>query len=85
MCFGGRPKPPPLPKAEPVDSVIEQTATTLAIGDDRTMGKPEEEKTGQRVTGGRMARAIAPRRLGTRSLQIPLLVNSTPAGNLNYL
>ena len=85
MCFG-RPKPPPLPEQEPVDSAIEPTATKVAIGDDRTMSKPKvkRKKTGQKVTGGRIARAIAPRRLGTRSLQIPLLVGRTKAGNLNY-
>ena len=84
MCLGRRPSPPPLPEAEPVDSAIEATATKVAIGDNRTMGQPKKKKTGQKVTGGRMARAIAPRRLGTRSLQIPLLANSTNAGNLNY-
>tara|TARA_B100001989_G_C24443499_1_gene415216 strand:+ start:330 stop:590 length:261 start_codon:yes stop_codon:yes gene_type:complete len=85
MCFG-RPKPPPLPDPEPVDSAIEPTARKVAIGDDRTMGQPKakRKKTGQKVTGGRIARAIAPRRLGTRSLQIPLLVGRTKAGNLNY-
>jgi|TARA_A100001391_G_scaffold64429_1_gene40342 hypothetical protein len=85
MCFG-RPKPPPLPDPEPVDSAIEPTARKVAIGDDRTMGQPKVKmkRTGQKVTGGRIARAIAPRRLGTRSLQIPLLVGRTKAGNLNY-
>ena len=86
MCFGRRPTPPPLPDPEPVDSAIEPTAKKVSIGDDRTMSKPKvkRKKTGQKVTGGRIARAIAPRRLGTRSLQIPLLVGSTKAGNLNY-
>ena len=85
MCFG-RPSPPPAPAAEPVDSPIEPTATKVAISDDRTMGQPKvkKKKTGQKVTGGKMARAIAPKRLGTASLQIPLLPNSTNAGNLNY-
>jgi len=83
MCFG-RPSPPKLPKPEPVDSPIEPTATKVAISDDRTMGQPKKKKTGQKVTGGKMARAIAPKRLGTASLQIPLLANSTNAGNLNY-
>ena len=46
--------------------------------------KTKKKKTGQKVTGGKIARAIAPKRLGTRSLQIPLLVNSTNAGTLNY-
>ena len=85
MCFR-RPSPPPLPEPEPVDSPIEPTATKVAISDDRTMGQPKtkKKKTGQKVTGGKMARAIAPKRLGTASLQIPLLANSTNAGNLNY-
>ena len=83
MCFRS-PSPPPLPDPEPVDSAIEPTASKVAISDDRTMGQPKKKKTGQKVTGGKMARAIAPRRLGTRSFQIPLLANSTNAGNLNY-
>jgi hypothetical protein len=75
-----------LPEAEPVDSAIEATATKVAIGDDRTMGQPKtkKKKTGQKVTGGKIARAIAPKRLGTRSLQIPLLTNSSNVSNLNY-
>ena len=85
MCFRS-PSPPPLPAPAPVDSPIEPTATKVAISDDRTMGQPKvkKKKTGQKVTGGKMARAIAPKRLGTASLQIPLLPNSTNAGNLNY-
>ena len=85
MCFG-RPKPPPLPDPEPVDSAIEPTARKVAIGDDRTMGQPKakRKKTGQKVIGGKIARAIAPIRLGTKSLQIPLLAGKTKAGNLNY-
>ena len=98
MCLGRRPSPPPLPKPEPRDSPIEPVASRIAVGDQRrqkspvtgdnrtTMGTPREKrsKTGRKVTGGRIARAIAPRRLGTRSLQIPLLVGSTNTGNLNY-
>ena len=84
MCLGRRPSPPPLPEAEPVDSAIEATATKVAIGDDRTMGQPKKKKTGQKVAGGKIARAIAPKRLGTRSLHIPLLTNSSNVSNLNY-
>ena len=85
MC-GRRPSPPPLPDPEPVDSAIEATATKVAIGDDRTMGQPKnkKKKTGHKVAGGKIARAIAPKRLGTRSLQIPLLTNSSNVSNLNY-
>jgi len=85
MC-SRRPSPPPLPAPQPVDSPIEKTATKVAISDDRSMGttKTKKKKTGRKVTGGKTARAIAPRRLGTASLQIPLLPNSTNAGNLNY-
>ena len=84
MCLGRRsaPTPPPLPAAEPVDSAIEKTAIKVAIGDDRSVNK--KKKTGKKVTGGKIARAIAPKRLGTRSLQIPLLPNTASSGNLNY-
>tara|TARA_B100000886_G_C20303286_1_gene440653 strand:- start:136 stop:429 length:294 start_codon:yes stop_codon:yes gene_type:complete len=97
MCFRS-PSPPPLPAPKPVDSPIEPVASRVAVGDQRkqkspvtgdnrtTMGTPKEKKSksGRKVTGGKIARAIAPRRLGTRSLQIPLLVGSTNTGNLNY-
>ena len=82
MCLGRRPSPPPLPEAEPVDSAIEATATKVAIGDDRSINK--KKKTGKKVTGGKIATAIAPKRLGTRSLQIPLLPNTASSSNLNY-
>ena len=98
MCFGRRPTPPPLPKPEPRDSPIEPVASRIAVGDQRRQKSPvtgdsrtimgtskeKKSKSGRKVTGGRIARAIAPRRLGTRSLQIPLLVGRTKAGNLNY-
>jgi len=75
MCFG-RPKPPPLPEPEPQDSAIEQTASKVVIGDKRT--SPTKRKSKITPTTGR-------RRLGTRSLQIPLLANSgTNMSNLNY-
>ena len=71
----------------PRDSAIEKTASRVVLSDDRTMGTPKEKKRKQsfdKVTGGRQARAIAPKRLGTRSLQIPLLIDSNAFGNLNY-
>ncbi len=75
MCFRP-PKPPPLPEPEPVDSAIEQTASKVVVGDKRT--SPTKKKSRITPTTGR-------RRLGTRSLQIPLLTNSgTNMSNLNY-
>ena len=75
MCFRP-PKPPPLPEPEPVDSAIEQTAETVVIGDQRTQ---EAERRRRRGSGTTL------QRLGTRSLQIPLLTNSgTNISNLNY-
>ena len=85
MCFR-RPSPPPLPEPEPVDSAIEPTATKVVIGGSQTTteAKKKMKKTPNKVTGGKLTKAIAPKRLGTASLQIPLLANSTNAGNLNY-
>ena len=75
MCFR-RPSPPPLPEPEPQDSAIEQTASKVVVGDKRT--SPTKRKSRITPTTGR-------RRLGTRSLQIPLLANSgTNMSNLNY-
>jgi|TARA_R100000278_G_scaffold99792_1_gene76553 hypothetical protein len=74
MCFR-TPTPPPLPEPEPQDSAIEQTAQKVVIGDKRKMTKKKSNITP--VTGGK--------RLGTKSLQIPLLANSgTNMSNLNY-
>jgi hypothetical protein len=76
MCFRS-PTPPPLPEPEPRDSAIEETASKVVVGDKRksTMTKRKSKIT---PTTGR-------RRLGTRSLQIPLLANTgTNMGNLNY-
>ena len=89
MCIGrSRPKTPKLPDREPKDSPIEKTAAKVVIGDDRSVvdayTNTKKKKTGTKVTGGKVARAMAPRRLGTRSLQIPLLANTVSSGNLNY-
>jgi len=73
MCFG-RPKPPPLPEQEPVDSAIEQTATKVVVGDKRK----------SLSTRNRMTPVTGRKRFGTKSLQIPLLSNSANTGNLNY-
>ena len=74
MCFS-RPKPPPLPEPEPVDSAIEETADKVVIGSKRKSSS-RQRKTVSSQTGRR--------RLGTRSLQIPLLANTVSSGNLNY-
>ncbi len=90
MCIGRSrpkaPKAPKVPKQEPMDSPIEKTATKVLISDDRSVVDTytKKKKTGTKVTGGKVARAMAPRRLGTRSLQIPLLANTVSSGNLNY-
>ena len=80
MCLGRRPSPPPLPEAEPVDSPVEQTAQQVVVGEKRKQLKSPTKKKGKitPTTGGK--------RLGTRSLQIPLLANrgSTNMNNLNY-
>ena len=76
MCIG-RSTPPPLPKAEPVDSPIEQTADKVVVGERRKQGSARRRR-GLSTLAGR-------RRLGTRSLQIPLLSNSMQQGSsLNY-
>ena len=72
MCVG-RPSPPKLPEPEPLDSAIEQTAKKVVVGSKR---KSTKQKAITPVTGRR--------RLGTQSLQIPLLNNSINTGNLNY-
>tara|TARA_R100000388_G_scaffold75588_1_gene54848 strand:- start:305 stop:523 length:219 start_codon:yes stop_codon:yes gene_type:complete len=64
--------PPPLPKPEPRDSPIEDTADRVVIGDKRTVRKKRP------IRNQRMGR-----RLGTRSLQIPLNPG-VQSGNLNY-
>ena len=70
MCFGSRPKPPPAPAPEPVDSPIEETAEKVVVG--------KQKKKGISDTKVAMGR-----KLGTRSLQIPLLDNNK-GGDLNY-
>ena len=74
MCFG-RPKPPKLPAPEPVDSPREQTAEKVDVADKRTATKKRRQQ---------LATPTGRRRLGTRSLQIPLLANTSGTGNLNY-
>ena len=78
MCFR-RPSPPPLPEPEPQDSAVEQTAQQVVVGEKRKQLKsPTKKKSAITPTSGR-------RRLGTRSLQIPLLTNSgSNMSNINY-
>ena len=70
MCFG-RPSPPPAPAPpEPVDSPIEETADAVVVG------KQTKKKTAQTKTA-------MGRKMGTKSLQIPLL-DGGKGGDLNY-
>ena len=78
MCLFRPPSPPPLPKPEPRDSAIEDTADKVVVADKRK-SLPNRKKKQQ------IATATGRRRLGTRSLQIPLLGGrGTASGNLNY-
>ena len=75
MCFR-RPSPPPLPKPEPRDSAIENTADKVVVADKRSTSSRRKKQ---------LATPTGRRRLGTRSLQIPLLGGmGSSSGNLNY-
>jgi len=76
MCIGRRPSPPQLPDPEPLDSAIEQTASKVVVGSKRKSTKMKNKRG--------LATGIGRRRLGTQSLQIPLLTNTSSSGNLNY-
>ncbi len=69
MCFG-RPKPPPTPEPEPVDSAIEDTADAVAVGRQK-----KKQAADTKIAQGR--------KMGTKSLQIPMLEGSK-GGDLNY-
>jgi len=76
MCFGGRPKPPPLPEPEPTAPRPEKTADRVVVGANRNI-----ESLKKRPGVGRRRR----RSLGTASLRIPLLNDSASnTGNLRY-
>ena len=75
MCFR-RPSPPPLPDPEPLDSAIEQTADKVVVGSNRKKSGMKRRK--------QLATETGRRRLGTQSLQIPLLANAKINSNLNY-
>ena len=70
MCLGSRPSPPPAPAPEPVDSPIEETADAVVVGQQQ-----KKKKSDTKIAMGR--------KLGTKSLQIPLLTNQK-GGDLNY-
>jgi hypothetical protein len=70
MCFGDRPSPPPAPAIEPVDSAIEDTADKVVVGKQK-----KKQIAGTKVAQGR--------KMGTKSLQIPLL-DGGKGGDLNY-
>ena len=70
MCFGSRPSPPAQPAAEPVDSAIEDTADAVTVGRQK-----KKQAADTKVAMGR--------KMGTRSLQIPLL-DGAKGGDLNY-
>ena len=70
MCFRSRPKPPPAPAPEPVDSPIEETADAVVVG--------KQKKKKQADTQIAMGK-----KMGTKSLQIPLLEGGK-GGDLNY-
>ena len=65
-----KPKAPDAPAPEPVDSAIEDTADAVVVGKQK---KKEASKT--KVAMGR--------KMGTKSLQIPLLDGGT-GGDINY-
>ena len=76
MCLFRPPSPPPLPKPEPRDSAIENTADKVVVADKRSTSSRRKKQ---------LATPTGRRRLGTRSLQIPLLGGrGTASGNLNY-
>ena len=83
MCFG-RPKPPPLPKPQPVDSAMEPTAQSVTTGsdvEDKNQSTPTGDPFFNDGTGVLKPYPPKPKPQpsGTASLQIPLL-----SGNLNY-
>tara|TARA_Y100000114_G_C11681486_1_gene288794 strand:- start:246 stop:536 length:291 start_codon:yes stop_codon:yes gene_type:complete len=67
MCTG-RPKTPKLPDPPPPDSAIEKTADRVVVGSNRTTLRNKRNRQLFSLAGSQ--------RLGTRSLQIPLLINA---------
>ena len=69
MCFG-RPSPPPAPAPEPVDSPIEDTADAVVVGKQKKKKQQQSE-------------VVMGKKMGTKSLQIPLF-GGRRRGDLNY-
>ena len=85
MCLFRPPSPPPLPKPEPRDSAIEDTADKVVVADKRSTSPRRKKSQPNRRKKQQIATPTGRRRLGTRSLQIPLLGGrGTASGNLNY-
>ena len=72
MCFFSRPKPPELPKPEPKDSPVEETASAVVIGDDR-----DEPGTTPKLGTSSLQIPLNP------GVQLPLNPG-VQSGNLNY-
>ena len=68
MCFRS-PSPPPLPAPAPVDSPIEDTSDSVVVGKQK-----KKQASNTKIAQGR--------KMGTKSLQIPLLDGK--GGDLNY-
>ena len=69
MCGGGRPSPPPPPPPRPTAPRPEPTARRVVTSTDRTSYR----RTPDDPSGRRTGRIGTLRRIGTKSLQIPLL------------
>ena len=69
MCFGSS-SPPPAPAPEPIDSRIEDTADAVVVGKQK-----KKQKADSQLAMGK--------KMGTKSLQIPLL-DGGKGGDLNY-
>ena len=93
MCFFSRPAPsPPLPEPRQTPPKPEPTAERVVVGSNRTRPAPNRPapasvtgqqttgETGRKRTGQRQQRA---KRLGTRSLRIPLIRQPNNTEDLN--
>ena len=81
MCVFNRPSPPPLPEPRPTPPPPEKTAQRVVVGSQRTGKRTEGLQRGRR----KQSNIRSARRVGTRSLIIPLLNQGQMGpGNLNY-